>query len=55
MKKIYVSPATKVVNVELQQMIASTQVGISSKNYDGSSAIESRGNDDSFFDDEEDY
>jgi len=53
MKKIYVSPAMKVVSVGLRQMMAGSQSMTIGGNYDGSSKIESRGNDDTFWDEDE--
>ena len=41
MKKIYIIPSTEITLVELQQMIASTQIEMNGK-YNGTAAIESR-------------
>lgn len=55
MKKTYINPQIKVIKIEAARMIAaSTELGVSSTNYNGTTTVESRrGN--SLWDDDEEY
>ena len=53
MKKTYINPEIMVVKIEVERILAaSTEIEVSTTNYDGSTSVESRGFG-SFWDDDE--